>query len=48
MTPSRDEVRAIAREAYVHGFAVVDDDRVHYACFVDESTFTASSARAGR
>lgn len=31
-----DEVRAIAKEAYVYGFPVVDNYRVQYTYFVDK------------
>jgi len=30
-----DEARAIAKEAYIYGFPVVDNYRVQYAYFVD-------------
>ncbi|MCX7347418.1 MAG: DUF1254 domain-containing protein, partial [Alphaproteobacteria bacterium] len=33
--PSPEEVRAIAKEAYVYGFPIVDNYRIQYAYFVD-------------
>jgi hypothetical protein len=30
-----DEARAIAKEAYIYGFPVVDDYRIQHAYFVD-------------
>jgi hypothetical protein len=33
--PSADEVRAIAKDAYVYGFPLVDNYRVQYSYFVD-------------
>ncbi len=29
------EARAIARDAYIYGFPLVDNYRIQYACFVD-------------
>jgi hypothetical protein len=34
-TPTPDEARAIARDAYVYGFPLVDSYRIQYAYFVD-------------
>lgn len=33
---SPQEVRAIAKEAYIYGFPIVDNSRVHYAFFVNK------------
>ena len=33
--PSLDEVRAIAREAYIYGFPLIDNYRIQHAYFVD-------------
>lgn len=35
-TISADEARAIAKEAYIYGFPIVDNYRVQYSYFVDE------------
>jgi hypothetical protein len=34
---TRDEARAIARDAYIYGFPLVDNYRVEYAYFIDRS-----------
>ena len=36
-TNSLAEARAIAKEAYIYGFPMVDNYRVHYAYFVDRN-----------
>lgn len=33
-----EEARAIAKEAYTYGYPLVDNYRVHYSFFVDESS----------
>ena len=35
--PTPDQVRAIAKEAYVYGFPLVDSYRVSYSYFVDRN-----------
>jgi len=36
MNLTADEVRAIAKEAYIYGFPMVDNLRVQYAYFTDK------------
>jgi len=36
-TPSEDTVRAIARDAYIYGFPMVDNYRIQYSYFVDRN-----------
>ena len=42
---SPEEARAIAKEAYIYGFPMVDNYRIQYAYFVD--TKTPSTRRPG-
>ena len=43
-----EEVRAIAKEAYIYGFPLVDNYRVEYAYFVDRESPELQAARQPR
>jgi hypothetical protein len=47
---SADEARAIAKEAYIYGFPLVDSYRILYSYFVDKSSpiFTGRACSTGR
>lgn len=36
MTSSADELRSMAKEAYIYGFPMVDSYRIQYSYFVDK------------
>jgi hypothetical protein len=38
---TKEEARAIAKDAYIYGFPLVDNYRIQYGYFVDTTTFLA-------